>query len=268
MIDRGSVLLLRVVLPLAAAAVLAQVGYPLVHGSGRDALTGVAVLLFAAASVAHAAVTRGPRTAAAVVVVLGLGGLLVEAVGTATGVPFGRYEYAGSLGPRLLGVPLVVPLAWVMMGWPASLAGRRLAGGGARAVAVSAWALASWDLFLDPQMVAAGHWRWTDPHPALPGVPQVPVTDYAGWLVVAAALMVALRAAAGPAAVAPSTRDGVPYALYLWTYLSSVLALAAFLGLPAAALYGGLGMGAVAVPLALALRRTGPPARPVSARLR
>src|SRR5207247_926767 len=162
--------------------------------------------LFAAASLAHAAVTRGARTAAAVLAVFGVGGLLVEALGTASGVPFGRYGYAGSLGPRVLGVPLVVPLAWVMMGWPAWLVGRRLAPPGLPAVAVSAWALASWDLFLDPQMVAAGHWRWADPHPALPGVPAVPVTDYAGWLAVAVVLMVALRAAAGPAAAAPSTR--------------------------------------------------------------
>jgi putative membrane protein len=215
--------------------------------------------------VAHAAVTRGTRAAAAVVAVFGCGGLLVEAVGTATGVPFGRYAYTGSLGPGLLGVPVLVPLAWVMMGWPAYLAGRRLAGRGLRAVAVSAWALASWDLFLDPQMVAAGHWRWSHPHPALPGLPAAPVTDYAGWLAVAAVMMAGLRAAAGPAAAAPSTRDTVPYLLYLWTYASSVLADAAFLGLPAAAAYGGLGMGAVAVPLALALRRPAHAPQPAGA---
>ena len=49
--------------------------------------------------------------------------------------------------------------------------------------------------------------------------------------------------------VRPSKSDAVPYALYLWTYFSSVLALAAFFGLPAAALWGALGMGTVALPL-------------------
>jgi len=53
----------------------------------------------------------------------------------------------------------------------------------------------------------------------------------------------------------PSTVDIVPYGLYLWTYASSVLALAAFFGLPAAALWGGIGMGAVALPLVWSLRR-------------
>jgi uncharacterized membrane protein len=249
-IDRASVLLLRVVLPLAAGAVLAEIAYPLAPGAARDVATAVAVLLFAGASVAHAAVTRGVRTAAAVVAVFGLGGLAVEAVGTVTGVPFGRYAYTGSLGPTLLGVPLLVPLAWIMLGWPAYAVGLRLARHPVLQVAVAAWALASWDLFLDPQMVAAGHWRWTDPRPALPGVPAVPLTDYAGWLAVSLLMMAAVRAVA-----APSTRDTIPYVLYLWTYASSVLAGVAFLGLPAAAGYGGLGMGAVAVPLAVVLRR-------------
>jgi len=88
------------------------------------------------------------------------------------------------------------------------------------------------------------------------------VANYAGWLAAAAVLMVGLHAAAGRPAARPSTRDGVMYALYLWTYLSSVLAHAVFFRLPAAALYGGLGMGAVAVPLAVTLSRRAPAPRP------
>jgi putative membrane protein len=45
------------------------------------------------------------------------------------------------------------------------------------------------------------------------------------------------------------------FALYLWTYVSSVLAHTAFLDLPASALWGGLGMGALALPLAVRLAR-------------
>jgi uncharacterized membrane protein len=172
-------------------------------------------------------------------------------VGVATGVPFGSYSYAGSLGPRLLGVPLVIPFAWVMMAWPALLAAARLTRSRAARVVVAAVALASWDLFLDPQMVDAGHWRWASPAPGLPGVGTVPLTNYAGWLAVALLLMLVLDRAVP---VGPSTMDAVPYALYLWTYFSSVLALAAFFGLPAAALWGALGMGTVALPLLRSLR--------------
>lgn len=242
----------------AAATVLAQIAYPLVGGGTRDALTVATVVLFALASLTHAAVSRGARAAVVLLVVGGGGGLAAEAVGVATGVPFGRYGYADTLGPAVLGVPLVIPLAWIMMAWPAWLVARRLTRGRGRAarVAVGAVALASWDLFLDPQMVDAGHWRWAQPLPSLPGVPTVPLTNYAGWLVVAALLMLLLDTLL-PASP-PAADDTVPYALYLWTYASSVLAHAAFFGLPASALWGGLGMGLVAVPLVLAVRRRVP----------
>ena len=241
---------------LAGAVVLAQIAYPLTpEGTARDRLTVATVVLFAAASVLHAATTRGLRAAAALVAVAGGGGLLAEAVGVATGIPFGRYTYSGTLGPAVLGVPVLIPLAWVMMAWPAYLVAIRLARRPLVRVAVAAAALASWDLFLDPQMVDAGHWRWSDPSPALPGVPTVPLTNYAGWALVALVLMTLLHRAVR---TGPSTLDTVPYALYLWTYASSVLALPAFFGLPAAALWGGLGMGAVAVPLAWSLRRPVP----------
>ena len=236
---------------LAAATVLAQVAYPLVpQGRGRDVLTILTVVLFALASLTHAWVTRGPRTAVTLLLVAGGVGLVAEAVGVATGFPFGSYAYAGTLGPEVLDVPVVIPLAWTMMAWPAYLVGVRLGRSRLGTVAVGAAALASWDLFLDPQMVDAGHWRWADPSPALPGVPSVPLTNYAGWAVVAVVLMALL------AALAPTRpgRDAVPYALYLWTWASSMLAHAAFFGLPASALWGGLGMGLVAVPLALSLR--------------
>jgi uncharacterized membrane protein len=238
---------------LAGAVVLAQVAYPLTPvGTARDRLTVATVLLFAAASVLHAAIGRGARAAVVLVVVAGGGGLLAEAVGVTTGVPFGRYSYTGTLGPSVLGVPLVIPLAWVMMAWPAYLVGVRLGRGRLTRVAIAAAALASWDLFLDPQMVDAGHWQWSNPSPALPGVPTVPLTNYAGWALVALVLMALLDRTVR---TGPSTVDTVPYALYLWTYASSVLALAAFFGLLAAALWGGLGMGAVALPLAWSLRR-------------
>jgi uncharacterized membrane protein len=243
------------VAPLAAATVLAQIGYPLVDGAARSTLTVTTVLLFAGASLAHAAVTRGARAAAAVLVVFGGIGWAAEAVGVATSVPFGSYAYSGSLGLAALGVPLVIPLAWVMMGWPAYLIGSRLVGerGRSRRVLVAAWALAAWDLFLDPQLVAAGYWRWADPSPALPGVGTVPITNHLGWLLVAVVLMGVLDLALPSRVREPSTLDWMPYALYLWTWVSSMLAHAAFFGLPASALWGGLGMGLVAGPLAASM---------------
>jgi len=49
-------------------------------------------------------------------------------------------------------------------------------------------------------------------------------------------------------------------ALWFWTYASSVLAHAVFLGLPASALWGGVLMGAVVLPLVIPLGRRPVPA--------
>ncbi|MEV6798093.1 carotenoid biosynthesis protein [Micromonospora rifamycinica] len=263
---------------LLTVLVLAQICYPLTTGGTRARLTVATVVLGYLLSVGHALLTRGPRAAVALVAVATGGGFAIEALGVATGFPFGSYDYSGELGPKLAGVPLIIPLAWTWMAWPAWLAAVRLttpavrlttpagrapvAGtatprwmGHAGRVALATVGLAGWDLFLDPQMVAEGYWVWRDASPALPGLPGIPVSNYLGWLLFAVLLMSALRPLAGPSAAVTGSRDHPMFALYLWTYFSSVLAHAVFLRLPASAVWGAAGMAAVAVPLAVTLLR-------------
>lgn len=236
---------------LAALTILAQIAYPLVHGETRVSLTVVTVVLFFAASVTHAAVSRGPVWTSLFVLVTAGGGLLAEAVGVATGVPFGAYSYSPALGAEVLGVPAVIPLAWTMMAYPAYVVAGRLVRRGVLRIPVAAWALASWDVFLDPQMVDAGYWHWATPVHTLPGIPEVPAGNFLGWLVVCVVMMAVVEVALPRRR---ADRDAVPVTLYLWTYFSSVLAHAAFFGLPWSALWGGLAMGLVALPLIGRLR--------------
>jgi uncharacterized membrane protein len=238
---------------LLGLLVLVQICYPLTSGHLRASLTVSTVLTGYVLSLSHAALTRGPRAALALVATATLGGFAVEAVGVATGFPFGFYDYSGELGPKLLDVPLIIPLAWTWMAWPAWVAATRLLRSRVGRVLVAAAGLAAWDLFLDPQMVAEGYWRWQSPSPALPGVPGVPIGNYLGWLGFALLLMAALAVAAGPAAREPAGGDAPILALWFWTYASSVLAHAVFLGLPASAAWGGLLMGAAVLPLAVRL---------------
>jgi uncharacterized membrane protein len=230
---------------LGGAVVALQIAYPLVHGDTRDGLTVLIVVALAAACLAHAAVTRSPRTAAALLLVTAVPGFAVEVLGVHTGVPFGSYEYSTALGPRLFGTPPLIGLAWTMLAWPAAMAARRLVRGRLARIVVGAWALASADLFLDPQLVASGAWTWRFPAPHLPGVPDVPLTNFAGWLVVALVLSAAVQAIAGDG------NDSVAVALYVWLYVGWVVALGVFLDLGAAAGWGALGMGLVAVPVAI-----------------
>lgn len=235
---------------LAALTVLSQIAYPLTSGAVRDRLTIATVLLWCAASLTHAALSRGPRFAAGVLAISAGVGFGSEALGVATGVPFGHYGYAATLGPRLLAVPVIVPLAWTMMAYPALLVGLRIG----RPILSGALALASWDLFLDPQMVAAGHWRFTGGGPRINAIP---LTNTLGWSLVALVIMAGLTRL--PRRTERPVDDRVPIGLYLWTYASSVLAAAAFFHQPGAALAGGIAMGLPVALLARSRRRLAEP---------
>lgn len=236
---------------LAVSVVALQIAYPLVHGTSRRTITLLIVGLLALACETHVLLARGMRTALAVLAATAGIGLVLEVLGVATGFPFGAYAYSAALGPRVLGVPLAVGLAWTMLAWPAAAAARRLASGFPARVLIGAWALASADLFLDPQLVATGAWTWRHPSPHLPGVTGIPLTNYAGWLVAAVLISAAVQLATREAG---DTADLPAVALYLWLWVSWAVAQSCFLHLPASAAWGTAGMGLVAVPLALSLR--------------
>ncbi|MGH3327773.1 MAG: carotenoid biosynthesis protein [Streptomycetales bacterium] len=239
----------RIPWTLALLTVCALAAHPLTPEEFLPELTFVTVGTFFGASFVHAWAARGPTWALTFAAVAVPGAFVIEVVGLHTGMPFGRYAYGDTLGVQALGVPVVMPFAWAMMAYPALLIGRLLV---RREVAlVAGFALAVWDFFLDPRLVAAGQRVWQDPGSAVPGVPGVPWTSFAGWLLAATLLMAVLHKvlAQRPA----RDGDGVPAALYLWTYLSSVLANLVFLGRPTLALVGGLAMGCVVVPYVLKL---------------
>lgn len=104
----------------------------------------------------------------------------IEVIGTATKLPFGSYRYTKHLQPQLMNVPLVIPLAWLMMLPPAWTVARCLSGrrSGVAFIVLSALAFTAWDLFLDPQMVKWGLWIWEGTGHYF-GIPWV---NFVGWI--------------------------------------------------------------------------------------
>ena len=241
----------------AVVGIAGQIGYPLCDTPTQTLLTGLTVTAFFLAMAAATCATFGPARGLPAIAVGCVLSWTVELLGARTGFPFGDYRYTGSLRPTLAGVPVIVPLAWTAMALAALAVARRLFGARWLAVAlVGGGALASWDIFLDPQMVAAGHWSWRDPQWTLPGVRGIPLSNFAGWLVVAV-LLVGLLARILPAnpplfgelrPVGRSTWALVAGTVYLWTYGSELLAGFAFFHRPAVAVVGGVLMGAFAIP--------------------
>jgi putative membrane protein len=242
---------------LATLLVLTAIAYPLTSGEGRAAVSWTIVLLGACLSVLHAGLSRGARVGVGVALLVTTTAVAFEAVGVATGFPYGRYEYTDALGPTVLGVPFLVPLAWLMMAWPSWVLADRLTrrvAGDRRVVVrvgVAAAVFAAWDVVLDPQMVQAGYWTWTDPEPGLPGIPTVPLTNLAGWLAAGVVIMTLLSLLVSRTSVAEAPRigDAAPLLAIAWMTLGGALAHAGWLGLPGSAAWGA----ALAVPVLIAL---------------
>lgn len=161
--------------------------------------------------------------------------LAIEALGTATGFPFGSYYYTDKLQPQIAHVPLLIPLAWVMMipsAWTAAYCiTHRWTG--LRFVVVSGLAMTAWDLFLDPQMVAWGFWVWTEPG----GYFGIPWQNFLGWFLTTALITIIVR---------PSNLPVAPLlALYIITWLLETLGLLFFWNLPGPAIIGFVAMGSL-----------------------
>ncbi len=165
---------------------------------------------------------------------------LVEWAGSTTGFPFGSYRYSGLLQPQLFNVPLLIPLAWLMMLIPAwgtatiilSRVKDRL--GSAYPWIYSATAglaFTAWDLYLDPQMAERGLWIWQEPG----GYFGIPWSNYFGWWLTAFLLTRILM---------PSQLPGRPLlVIYTLTWIFQAIGLGVFWGQLGPALSGFLGMG-------------------------
>ncbi|PKN92590.1 MAG: carotenoid biosynthesis protein [Chloroflexi bacterium HGW-Chloroflexi-6] len=185
----------------------------------------------------------------AIVVVLSY---LAEFLGSSTGIPFGKYEYTGLLQPQLAGVPLLIPLAWMMMLPPAwAIASiilkktlphnrheetqRKILWGLApflvKFVFLSSLAFTAWDLFLDPQMVGWGFWVWENPGAYF----GIPLSNYLGWIVVSAIITLAAN---------PKNLPVGPLSLvYVLTWLLQTIGQGIFWSQPGPAAVGFVGSG-------------------------
>ncbi len=173
------------------ATIFLQMAYPLLNGTALTVVTNTTVLMGALSMAIHAQLAYGRKYASRLIFITYLFAFTVELIGITTTWPFGVYTYDASLGIDVLGVPLIVPCAWIMMAHPVLIAARSL---------TKHWVfiyggltLAAWDYFLDPQMVEAGRWHWSDITSSLPGTPMIPLSNFFGWTLAGCGLMALLN---------------------------------------------------------------------------
>lgn len=242
--------------PVTAAVgawVLSMIALPIARWVFGDsvipAMTTVSALFQVSAVLIALRTTWSTARVAAVFAVVAILTFGAEWLGSTTGIPFGDYAYTDGLQPQIAGVPLLIPFAWMMMLGPSWAVAQRVTASlpagflrGAAFAGVSGAAMAAWDLYLDPQMVAWGFWRWAEPV----GYFGVPWVNFAGWFIVAALVTAIVRPL--PVAAPPLL------VIYAVVWIFQAIGMAAFWGLGGPALFGFAAMGLL---LALGIRGGG-----------
>ena len=147
---------------------------PPLHAASSALL--IAACLYAAAG------RIGPRSLLALLFA-GAVGLAVEVLGVNTGVPFGHYTYGDRLRPKIMGVPVVIPVLWFAVTYASYLAALTIARGRATILLGAANAVL-WNMSADPVLSRAGLWTWESGE-----FYGVPYTNFLGWALTALAIV-------------------------------------------------------------------------------
>jgi len=108
---------------------------------------------------------------------------LLEAAGTATGRIFGPYTYGSTLGPRLLGVPVVIAFNWLLVIVGALSLARLITLRRVPAAILGAALAAGFDFLLEPTAMRLEYWSWT----GVVSPAGIPVQNYVAWFLIALA---------------------------------------------------------------------------------
>jgi len=227
---------------LLGGLVAAQVTYGLLRERRTPTATRGLVALMLGASVTEAWESRGGARGAGAVAAAGGLGFAAELFGVATGRPFGHYSYTEKLGPRVGGVPLLAAAAWAMMARPAWVVAGLIDSRLRLRVPLAAGALAAWDVFLDPRMVADEYWNW--PQGGL--YEGIPATNFLGWWITGLGLFT-VWSRIDPDDDPARDGDGA-LAIYAWTWIGETFANAVLWRRPVVAAAGAAAMGAFAAP--------------------
>ena len=227
----------RILYSLFATTLILQILYPLVNGGTLRVATVLIVYLAALTMLTHSLFSYGMKYLLIYFFVTFTFALSIEELGIRTGWPFGSYHYSPSLGFQIFDVPLVVPFAWIMMTHPILLISRKISTHWT--FLIGGLGLMIWDLFVDPQMVAAGRWTWKIGGPRVPFEPAIPLSNAAGWFLGGMALIAFLhkllpkeRRKVGATALAVEL-------FLLWTLFSGVIGNVFFFDSPGVALVAG-----------------------------
>lgn len=134
--------------------------------------------------------------------VVGIIAMAAEFTGLRWGYPFGAYSYTGVLRPTVLGVPIAIGCAWmILFAYVRQMSGRFTMPARWRPVVCAVW-MTALDLLIDPLAAGPlGYWVWSDGG----WYYGIPATNFAGWFIVSLLLFLVFPES-------PNANWGVAYA--------------------------------------------------------
>jgi uncharacterized membrane protein len=220
----------RITLILLSIYIVLSAYVILLSGLGQtpaEILTPILTFIAFLFALLHSSQRMGwKRTLLLLVLTFGIS-LLFESVGVTTGLVYGPYHYTDRLGIKFLGlVPLLIPLAWFMMMYPAYVIASRLVSSTWKigwwrmgVAALGGIAMTAWDLAMDPLMASGGYWVW-DVKGAYFGVP---LQNYWGWWLTTFITFALFVWLAKTTPGAPDRNDRQAVTSYATTGLTSIL---------------------------------------------
>jgi putative membrane protein len=219
---------------LLAGFLLAQAGR--IGGESTVMLVASSLLMFGCCWASAAHLLGGGAALRLVAIAAGLG-WLAEQLGSSYGWFFGSYTYTPVLGPRLLDVPVVIPMMWFALAyigyvvsnlivWQDPVDRPATLGHDAVMALLGAMVVTCYDLGVDPYMVyVLKAWIMTETDGWWFGET---VQGFAGWMTVSFAILFAFRrlarVRATPAPVTPTMRHVlVPLGVYAGLMVFQVL---------------------------------------------
>ena len=226
--------------------ILLQMSYPLLKDDSLRVVTILTVIAGALFAYVDASINFGARFANILALVTVSFSFTLEAIGQATTWPFGSYKYSSTLGVSLLEVPIIVPLAWLMMSYPVLIVARKVSPNWT--FLFGGFGLMAWDLFLDPQMVKDGRWKWEFTGAHVPFQNEIPLSNAVGWLFSGMILMALLNVVLPKERRKKQNRTKHVEVFLIWTLLSGVIGNLVFFDMPGVALTGGIAFSIFLIP--------------------
>jgi putative membrane protein len=112
-------------------------------------------------------------------------GMIVELIGVNTSLLFGNYHYGENLGIKIIGVPLLIGINWVVLTFLTASISKRYISNKWLAILTGSILMVGLDFFIEPIAPIFDFWHWAEG--------DAPLRNFIDWFIVSFILQMIVR---------------------------------------------------------------------------